>query len=670
MQSKQTKRNLSLRPNHSLTPRTGESIPSSAGLLKNMDDFDNFAAIRDIPAEIISENLISVVRQLDEREELEPYLRLILHDPNETSDSPTEAADIFTHKLRIQKLAGLTAFILKGRTFQRVRSQDVAHQIYQLEKIAGLGIAIFAASGIILDPAKEMFVSTALRLGCNFAIFDAIDLARLFVAYGLLCPRDGRKIVSGRCQCGYSPRNRLLNLFQKDALETLDLAHQQRKSSGIVILPPGSGKTRIAAEDAFKCQSTHLLYIAHAAEILDVAKSELEAVFGAKDVKWHQSKRDLAQPARVNITTIQLLSRHLDHLDLDPYDYVVIDEFHHAAAKSYRKLIQRSSPKFLLGLTATPFRGDKQDIYELCAGNVITNFELRDGIDAGILSPYHYYGCFDNIDYSKIARTSTGYDARDLERALVIPKRDEAIISKWQERAGGKATVAFCCSHEHARRVAKRFTKAGIPAAAYISDTGTDERRILLDSLANGELRVICTVDVFNEGADLPFIECLLFLRPTESKRIFYQQLGRGLRQFAGKSHCIVIDFIGNFHNAYKIVEYQSLLPFEYGDLLPDFRHALSRKEILDLPLGCKVTFDEKVLTVFADQAFDPRYATRHNIGKILIYEYDKLRRHLGHLPSKREVDRFSILDSSFYARIFGSWEKAQKLLIASISNS
>lgn len=126
-------------------------------------------------------------------------------------------------------------------------------------------------------------------------------------------------------------------------------------------------------------------------------------------------------------------------------------------------------------------------------------------------------------------------------------------------------------------------------------------------------IKVLCTVDVFNEGGRPAICRILLFLRPIESKRIFYQQLGRGLRQYAGKSHCTVIDFIGNFHNAYRIVEYQSLLPFEDSDLVPDLRHARNRKEILNLPLNCEVHFDEKVVKIFADQALNPRYATRQH---------------------------------------------------------
>jgi len=558
------------------------------GLLKRVDDYDSFSEVRNVRPVDITTNLLDAVRKLDEKEELEPYLRLILHDPNETPHGPAEIADIFTHRLSIQKLTGMAAFIIKGRSFKTVRPHDVAHQIYRLEKIAGLAIAIFAAPGTILDGAKEHFASTAVRLGCNYSIFDAVDLARLFVAYGFLCPRDARKIVSGRCTCGYSPKNRLLNLFQKDALEALAHSHSRQEPSGLIVLPPGSGKTRIAAEDAHRSNAEHVLYLAHTAEILDVAQSEFDAVFGNDKVTRHNTWAGLSTPSRANITTIQLVSRHLNQVCLEAYDYIVIDEFHHAAAESYRKVLQHTRPRFLLGLTATPFRGDRQDIYQLCAGNVLTNFELRDGIDSGILSPYHYFGCFDDVDYSKISHKGMRYSIRDLEKALIIPKRDRAIIQKLNEKARDKATVAFCCTHEHARRVATSLTNAGVPSAPYICDTTAEERRILLDRLANGEIRVLCTVDVFNEGADLPFVECLLFLRPTESKRIFYQQLGRGLRQYAGKSHCTVIDFIGNFHNAYKILEYQSLSPFEESDLVPDLRHARTRKDVLNLPLtGC-----------------------------------------------------------------------------------
>ncbi|HME58275.1 MAG TPA: DEAD/DEAH box helicase family protein [Terracidiphilus sp.] len=630
--------------------------------LLRVDDFDNFIEVRSVPAIQIEKAHLDVVRSLDERAELEPYMRAILHDPNETPHGPAELVDILTHRLTVQEVSGMAAFIIKGRSFPTVRPKDVSHQIYRLEKIADLKIAVLAAPGIILDMAKEQFCATAVRLQCRYAILDAIDLSRLLIAYGFICPRDAKRIVSGRCSCGYSPRKRLLNLFQQDALAALERSHSRGEPAGLIILPPGSGKTRIAAEDAFRSNVKNLLYLAHTDEILDVAQSEFEAKFSVESVKRHATVNSLSHPNIINIATIQLVSRNRDRLRLAEFDYIVVDEFHHVAAQSYREVLRKSSPGFLLGLTATPFRGDRQDIYELCNQNVLSSFELRAGIDAGILSPYHYFGCFDDIDYTQIRRNGQRYDIHDLERALVIPSRQIAVIAKWRELAENKITIAFCCSHEHAKRASASFNRAGIQSAAYISSTSTAERRELLQKLANGEIRILCAVDVLNEGADIPFVECLLFLRPTESKRIYYQQLGRGLRMYVGKTHCTVVDFIGNFKNAYKIVEYNSLMPFEQNEGPPDLREARSFKEVLNLPLNCRVHFDQKIIDVFASQALDPKNATRHSIGQILFYEFEKIHRDLGRMPTKTEVDRWSRLSSWFYIQVFGSWPKFEAL--------
>jgi superfamily II DNA or RNA helicase len=624
-------------------------------LLVNIDDIDSFEQVKDYPPDIISAELLKTVRNLDEREELEPFIRSILFDSNNTPHGPAEIVDILTHKISIKKMIGIAAFILKGKSFPKVRPEHVSYQIYRLEKIAGLKVAIFAASGIVLDAAKEQFCGTAERLGCNYAVFDAVDIARLFVAYGFLCPRDGNRIVAGRCQCGYSPKKRIFNILQDESLKALALSRKLNQNAGVIVLPPGSGKTRIAAEDAKYFEAKKILYIAHTHEILDVAKSEYEAIFGESNVVC-LSKNSIRNMNHVNLSTIQLASRNLETIRQSNFDYVVVDEFHHAAADSYRKLLNVVKPRYLLGLTATPFRSDRQDILELCGNNVLVNFELRSGIDTGVLSPYHYFGCFDDVDYSSIKHNGSMYDIGDLERALIIPERDKAIIKKWKELAEGKPTIAFCCSQKHAKRVSKSFNNAKIPAEVYLSTTSQAERTKLTKEFQNGALKVLCVVDIMNEGADLPYIECLLFLRPTESQRIFYQQLGRGLRKVVGKSHCIVIDFIANFKNAYKIIEYQGLLPSIEAEASFNFSRIHSKKELFNLPLGCDVSFDDKVIDIFASQALDPRNATRHNIGRILAYEYIKLSRRLGRIPNKTDVDRNLVLDSHFYLRVFGTW--------------
>jgi superfamily II DNA or RNA helicase len=283
----------------------------------------------------------------------------------------------------------------------------------------------------------------------------------------------------------------------------------------------------------------------------------------------------------------------------------------------------------------------------------------------GILSPYHYFGCIDDIDYSKVAHNGIRYDIKDLERALIIPERDRAIIAKWRERAEGKPTLAFCCSHEHAKRVAASFIEEGIPAEVYLSDTSIDDRKVVAERLRRGGIRVVCAVDVLNEGADMPFVECLLFLRPTESQRIFFQQLGRGLRKYVGKPLCTVIDFIGRFKNAYRIVEYQGLLPTDSDEHEVPFASIQSKKQILNLPLGCSVTFDEKVIDIFMRQIVDHRVPTRHNLSRILIYHYQRLEVSLGRIPTARDVDRYQLLDSSLYKAVFGSWNRFRSIMDA-----
>jgi len=637
------------------------SLSNAMSLLIPIEDYDNFKAVKDFPIAELSTDLLSdlvqKVKELDEREELEPWLRSILADGAQTPHGPAEIVDILTHHVTAQGQRGMAAFILKGKSFATVKPVDVSHQTYRLKKIEGLKFAFFVAPGTILDGAKEQFCSTCEEIGCNYSIFNAEDIARLFVAYGFFCPRDATRISRGRCKCGYSPSKRILNLLQKEALDGLSKAHAAGEKTGLVVLPPGSGKTRIAAEDASAIKATRVLYVAHTHEILDVAQSEFEAKFGVQSVIRLERASALDNLSQVNIATMPLHARRVDKLSPAQVDYLVIDEFHHAAAKSYRRVLEKLSPPFLLGLTATPFRGDQQNILRLCNNTIIVNHALRFGIETGVLCPYHYFGCFDNVDYSQIHHNGIAYSVRDLERALIIPERDRAIIRKWQDKAEGKPTIAFCCTINHAERVAESFAANGINALAYTSEMQRDQRLKVVSEFKAGKISVLCVVDVLNEGADLPFVECLLFLRPTESKRVFFQQLGRGLRRYSGKPHCIVVDFIGNFKNANRIIEYQGLLPFGANTSAEDPFGKRNPKSILSLPAGCQVHFDDHVIELFYDQTLDAAYATRHNIRGILFYQYQRLARRLQRPPTKQDVDRNCVIGSDIYITCFGSWE-------------
>jgi hypothetical protein len=390
------------------------------------------------------------------------------------------------------------------------------------------------------------------------------------------------------------------------------------------------------------------VYVAHAHEILLSAEEEFLRHFTPAEVRRFEGAPEQAKLRRVNLATIQSLAKHLNAFETTKVDYLILDEFHHAAARTYRRVLKALAPDFLLGLTATPFRGDRQDVLALCGGNIIVAYDLRQGIEFGVLCPYNYFGCFDNIDYSNITYKGNHYDIRDLERALVIPERDIGIIEKWHEKAEGKSTLAFCCSHLHAERVAQSFHSQGVAAETYLATTPWERRSQLREELRIGTTKVLCVVDVLNEGVDLPFVECLLFLRPTESKRIFFQQLGRGLRRFVGKDVCTVIDFIGNFRNAYRVVENLGLEPEEYDTSFLGTTGA-KWKEILNLPTGCSVEFDDRVIDIFGNQTLNPAFITRHNIRRILIYLYHKVERRLGRKPTREEIDMNSVLPSDIY---------------------
>lgn len=633
--------------------------------LFNLLRIDSFREARGVPPASLSEAVIETVRSLDEKEEMEPWLQAILRDTNHTPHGPVEIVDLLTHKLVVKGHEGLAAFILKGRSFPTVRPKHASHQIFRLERLDGLDFAILAASGNVLDEVKEQFLSTSRRLGCDYCFMDAADLARIFVAFGFLCPRDGEKIRGGRCTCGYTPVNRTSNILQQEALRELAVTHTLRQPAGLIVLPTGAGKTRVSVRDVKRMGANRCLYIAHSHEILETAEEEFRHEFAAADIARLPMAPKPGDIRRINLITIQSLARNLDVFGGQAVDYMIVDEFHHAAAATYRKAVVSLSPAFLLGLTATPFRGDRRDVLRLCGNNVIVLYELRQGIDFGVLSPYHYYGCFDDVDYTNIRHNGQRYDIHDLERALVIPERDGGIISKWREKAEGKATLAFCCSHNHAERVARSFRTEDISAQVYLANTPQDQRRQLREDLAQGRVKVLCVVDVLNEGVDLPFVECLLFLRPTESKRVFFQQLGRGLRRYVGKEYCVVIDFIGNFQNAYRTVENLELEPFDIEEPNIAPSSSSSAKEVLNLPLGCTVEFDERVIDIFGEQTLNPAYASRHNISRILIHQYQRVERKLGRPPTKVEIDRGCLLDSSLYALVFGSWRAFEEKMKA-----
>jgi superfamily II DNA or RNA helicase len=250
--------------------------------------------------------------------------------------------------------------------------------------------------------------------------------------------------------------------------------------------------------------------------------------------------------AEVVFASIQTLSRrpHLERFAPADFDYIVIDEFHHAAAASYRRLIAHFRPKFLLGLTATPERTDGGDLLALCQQNLVYRCDLVEGVRKELLAPFHYFGVPDEVDYTNIPWRSTRFDEEALTSAVATQRRAENALEQLRTRGGSRA-LGFCVSQRHADFMARFFQDRGLRAVAVHSGATSAPRAPSLEQLAAGDLDIVFAVDMFNEGVDLPDLDTVLMLRPTESKILWLQQFGRGLRRVPGKT-LKVIDYIGN----------------------------------------------------------------------------------------------------------------------------
>ena len=275
---------------------------------------------------------------------------------------------------------------------------------------------------------------------------------------------------------------------------------------------------------------------------------------------------------------------------------MVVDEFHHAAARSYRRVIDHFQPGFLLGLTATPNRMDGADLLALCSDNLVYECPLTEGIASGDLSPFRYFGIADDVDYAPIPWRNGGFNERALTEAVETQERAQHALDIWRDKDGGR-TLAFCVTVSHADFTAEFFRSHGIAAAAVHSGPTSAPRAESVEQLRAGELQVICTVDVFNEGLDLPEVDTVLMLRPTESPVVFLQQLGRGLRRSEGKDALTVIDFIGN-HRSF-LIKPRTLLALGTG------RGAGTAKVLqamrtgnFGLPPGCSASYDVQLVDI------------------------------------------------------------------------
>jgi superfamily II DNA or RNA helicase/HKD family nuclease/SOS-response transcriptional repressor LexA len=416
-------------------------------------------------------------------------------------------------------------------------------------------------------------------------------------------------------------------LIQKEALAALTNTRAEGYRRGLVVMATGLGKTWLAAFDSQQIYAKRVLFVAHREEILFQAESTFLRIRPHARVGFYTGQ---VKDREVDIlcASVQTLGKaeHLGFFSPRHFDYVVVDEFHHASASTYRRLLAHFEPSFLLGLTATPDRTDQSDILSLCDDNLVFTRDIFTGVSSGLLAPFHYFGIFDEaVNYREIPWRSGKFDPEQLSNKLATLARSRHAYREWKERAQQR-TLAFCVSIRHADYMAERFRREGVRAEAVYA--GSDMTRgEALEQLADGRLQVIFSVDLFNEGVDLPCLDTVMLLRPTESKILFLQQIGRGLRSAPDKEHLVILDFIGNHHSF--LHKPQAL--FKVGasyKALAEFARRVEQKR-LELPDGCFVNYDLEIIAFLKELDSDGAQK-----------EYEALRETFGRRPTLSEYYR------------------------------
>ena len=438
--------------------------------------------------------------------------------------------------------------------------------------------------------------------------------------------------------------------LQDEALQALSFFRDTKgRAKGVVVLPTGTGKTVLSAMDARR-HGGRVLFLVHRLDILkqsidayNVVWPDMRVGILTGEVKENESKCDVLFASK---DTLRQPSE-LERFERDWFSYIVVDEVHHGQSPTYRDVLSYFRPSFMLGMTATPDRTDRKDIFELFDYSKIYEISLHEVIDRGYLVPYTYYGLTDDIDYSKIRYQGLHYNVADLERLLIVPERNDAIMREYLEKGNGDKAIAFCVSIKHAERMAQVFNERGITASAIHS--ASPNRDALVQDFRDNKFQVAFTVDLFNEGIDFPNVQVLLFLRPTESKTVFLQQLGRGLRLCIGKDRVRILDFIGNYKRANQIRKFLAK-----GSTTTDVEEngRKKRKIIYEYSTGCEIHFDEAV-----HQILDRQDAEEIGITKDDLKEaYFALAEKLGRKPSRNDLDADGEYKSAKYVQLFGSW--------------
>ena len=423
--------------------------------------------------------------------------------------------------------------------------------------------------------------------------------------------RDSSRLDSALSRSGSGPTNQISialadievtpRPFQQEVLDQLKFQRDMwGRTRNLVAMATGTGKTVVAGLDFRRLNlagsAKSVLFVAHRKEILAQSLATFRTIM--RDGSFGELLVDGIKPTQWDAVFASIQS--LNNLDLstmpvDKFDMVIVDEFHHAAAATYERVLTHFEPRFLLGLTATPERSDGRPILQWFDNTISAELRLWEAIDRQILSPFQYFGIHDNTDLSAAVKwsRSTGYDVDDLTNLYTANDHRLVIVLEHLNRLvgdlAGMKGIGFCVSIRHADYMAEKFSRAGIPSVSVTSKDSSDDRAHALQRLKSGEIKMIFAVDIFNEGVDIPDVNTILMLRPTDSPVVFLQQLGRGLRKSETKSCLTVLDFVGNQNKEFRFDR-------KYGNLLGLGRNRLQeaiKNDFPYLPSGCHVELDK-----------------------------------------------------------------------------
>ena len=441
------------------------------------------------------------------------------------------------------------------------------------------------------------------------------------------------------------------NIMQKQALENLNnLRNYERK--GLLISATGTGKTYLSAFDVRNANPKRVLFIAHRKTILRKAKETYENILRDKKIVIY-GEEDIDE-ADVVFAMIQTLSKenHMTKFSPDYFDYIVVDEVHHGGAKSYQSVLNYFIPKFLLGMTATPERGDNFDIYKLFDNNIAYEIRLHDALKEELLSPFHYFGISDIEIDGELINEKSGI------KKLTADARVNHIIekSRFYGYSGDKIHgLIFVSRIDEALLLEEKFQERGVKAIALTGDDSDEKRERSIAQLENGEIEYIITVDIFNEGVDIPCVNQVILLRPTESSIVYIQQLGRGLRKYPDKEYVVILDFIGNYEKNFLI----PIAVSQNSNYDKDYMKRFIMNGTDMIPGQSSIIFEEIVKERIFENINRTNFSTKKNIEKDFIL----LEKQLGRVPMLYDFFEKNMIEPSVILKYKKTYDEVLRIL-------